>query len=175
MIHSLLLKTAQFITFLSQTSNKMIIQNILKNIQIIIFNLSTIQSLFPLLFHENLNDYLQLPFILLENDLFISSENIIKSGLLSLLKVLKSFAYYSDTETFVTSFHSNAKLQNFQDIQKECATKFYSFFSESNVEKLVNLIIMRILPFCIFSKEEDQDNLVENGSFFRIINMNFFF
>lgn len=165
MILSLLKKTAQLIGFLSQTTNKEIIDNILKNIQIIIFNLSTIQSLFPLLFHENLNDYLQLPYIILENDLFISSENMIKSALLALLKVLKSFAYYSDSETFVTSFHSNAKLQNFNEIQKECSTKFYSFFSEANIEKLINLIIMRILPFFVL-KQQNEEALIENGYVF---------
>ena len=160
----MLTKTAQFISILPQTSNKLIADNILKNIQIIIFNLSTIQSLFPLLFHENLNDYLQLSLILLENDMFISNENILKSSILCLLKVLKTFAYYSDADTFMMSFHSNAKLQNFNEIQKECAGKFYAFFNESNIEKLINLIIMRILPFSTLSKNQNEEVLIENGS-----------
>ena len=160
----MLTKTAQFITLLPQTSNKLIIDCILKNIQIIIFNLSTIQSLFPLLFHENLNDYLQLSFILLENDIFISYENILKSSILCLLKVLKTFAYYSDSETFMMSFHSNAKLLNFNEIQKECALKFYSFFNEITIEKLINLIIMKILSLSTIKNNENEEVIIENGS-----------
>ena len=164
MIHLMLTKTAQFITLLPQTANKNISENILKNIQIIVFNLSTIQSLFPLLFHENLTDYLQLNFILLENDMFVSQENILKSTILCLLKVLKTFPYYSDSEAFIMSFHSNAKLQNFNEIQKDCASKFYSFFNEANIEKLINLVIMRILPMSNFSKNsQNEEALIENG------------
>jgi hypothetical protein len=159
----MLTKTAQFITILPQTQNKDISENISKNIQIIVFNLSTIQSLFPLLFYENLTDYLQLNFILLENQMFISQENILKSTILCLLKVLKTFAYYSDSETFMMSFHSNAKLQNFNEIQKECASKFYAFFNEGNIEKLTNIIIMQLLPLSTFSKSQNEEALIENG------------
>lgn len=166
MFHLLLTKTAQFINLLPMITNKIISENILKNIQIIIFNLSTIQSLFPLLFHENLHDYVQLGFILLDNAMFNSNENILKSAVVCILKVLKTFAYYSDSEAFIMSYHSNAKLQNFNEIQKECFDKFYGFFNESNIEKLINILIMRILPLSSLAKYENEEVLIENGKIF---------
>ncbi len=51
--------------------------------------------------------------IVFENHTVFIDDNIVKSALLCLLKVLKTFAYYSDATTFSMSIHSPAKIKNF--------------------------------------------------------------
>ena len=63
-------------------------------------------------------------------ELFIKQHNdykfidIIKASLLSLIKVLKTYVYYSDSVAFINDRNSPSKFKNYSEQQSICSYKF---------------------------------------------------
>ena len=45
----------------------------------------------------------------------------------------------------------------------ECTNKFYAYFNESNIQKLFDLAIIKILPVSKRDSSERKEALIENG------------
>ena len=74
MIRGILVKAAKLINFLTQNPH---FHPLIQNLKIITHYLSTIQILFPLLFHEFFMDYAQMSLVLIEKFGF-GDENLLK-------------------------------------------------------------------------------------------------
>ncbi len=68
-----------------------------------------------MIFKDILIDYLKMIELFVQNNNNYKYEDNIKASLLALVKVLKTFVYYSDSVSFITDRNSPTKFKNYSE------------------------------------------------------------
>jgi len=137
-----------------------------KNLIGILYNFSIIQYNLPFMFHGFLNQYLELIKFILDNNYTFSDEKILKSGLICLFKLFKTFAYFADSLNFGKSLGKHD--QNLSEkVQRQInvSQSLNSLFTEQRIEIFIFSFLQNIL-IREFNKQKDEDNfenLIELG------------
>ncbi len=115
-----------------------------KGIRKVLVSLGQLQAAQPLGMKDSLADYLSLLETVIRHHRQVSEESV-KGGLLGLIKVLKTFVYYSDSQSFLAG-RSASKLKNFHEQQVRCTAMYNTFFSAQKIEQLFFSLLYELLP-----------------------------
>ena len=161
MIRLLLQKVAKLLAFHEKITDLNLKITIEKNINILIYNLSDIQIVFPLLFHLSFKDYMQIIEMIMQNSKVFKENSVLKSSLICFSKIIKTYSYYSDSDTICLAFKSQQK-QNYMNWQNICFQNFHIYFTEEKLQQIFNFFILEIMPNDMKEHTEDE-NQIENG------------
>lgn len=129
-----------------------------KNIKVIVYQLSNIQYHLPSIFHIFLAQYLQLIKFILDNNLSLNNEKILKSALICNLKLLRTFFYFSDSLIYQKSLTKHEKnLEKKIEIHSMISQNVLSIFTDSLIEQFLFTFLQNIL-IQEFNKQKDEDN-----------------
>lgn len=140
-----------------------------KNFKGILFNLSNIQYSLPIMFYSSLAEYSNLIKFVIDNNSSFTNEKILKSSLVCFWKLLKTFAYFSDSQTYSKSLKKND--QSFEQKMQDHALitqNINSLFNEEIIESYLFSFLQNILikEFNKQKNEENYENLIEIGKVF---------
>ncbi|KRX03213.1 Armadillo-type fold [Pseudocohnilembus persalinus] len=116
-----------------------------KELKVVIYGLSLIQQTFPFCLIANFNDYLQLLQIIISQSQCDEEDLVLKVSLLSFMKILKCFVYYSDSDTYLMTLKKDQK-EILQPVQQKLNQIFYGFFSETNIQSILETFITKLFP-----------------------------
>lgn len=130
---------------------------ITENLKVLVYYLAIVQWTHPLAFRAILFDYLKIAELVLTN---YKGQKIVKAALLSYLKVLRSFSYYTHPERFGQL--KQASTTNFE-AQQQCFQRFHEYFNDENIQTIINTFVSKILVMRPEKKEDDDEADLEDG------------
>lgn len=140
-----------------------------KNLKGILYNFSKLQNGLPFLFFPHLQQYVELIKFILDNNHSFSDERILKSGLIAFYKLLKTFAYFADSQSYSRSLRKTEKdIQEKINFQLNVLQNINTLFTDQTLEQLLFSILQNILirEFNKQKNEENLENLIELGLYF---------
>lgn len=130
-----------------------------KCIRRVVLYSSLVQVHCPLLLSRCLGEHLQLLVSLLRVQAKfrdpMGDNEVCKSVLLSLIRILRLPTYYADDETLSNSILGRMITQNFRPLRAECHRQYLEFFSPAAIEAVMSLVVTEVLGLKAVEAEEE--------------------